>query len=38
MAEAVNPLLPVVDGDDDHLIGVVTRRDVLQAYRSVVDA
>ncbi len=36
MAEASTPLLPVVDVGD-HLVGIVTRRDVLQAYRSIVD-
>jgi len=37
MADAPIPLLPVVDPRDEHLIGIVTRRDVLQAYRSLVD-
>ncbi len=36
MAEEAVPLLPVVN-DDETLVGIVTRRDVLQAYRSVVD-
>ena len=38
MADAPVPLLPVVDPRDEHLLGIVTRRDVLQAYRSLVDA
>ena len=38
MADAPVPLLPVVDPEDKHLLGIVTRRDVLQAYRSLVDA
>ena len=38
MAEDQFPLLPVVDRSDAHLVGIVTRRDVLQAYRSLVDA
>jgi chloride channel protein, CIC family len=38
MADAPVPLLPVVDPNDAHLVGIVTRRDVLQAYRSLVDA
>ncbi len=37
MADAPIPLLPVVDPHDEHLLGIVTRRDVLQAYRSLVD-
>jgi len=37
MADAPVPLLPVVDPHDEHLLGIVTRRDVLQAYRSLVD-
>jgi CBS domain-containing protein len=37
MADAPVPLLPVVDPNDQHLLGIVTRRDVLQAYRSLVD-
>ncbi len=36
MAEATVPLLPVV-GEDDRLMGIVTRRDVLDAYRSLAD-
>jgi CIC family chloride channel protein len=38
MADDRFPLLPVVDPSDAHLVGIVTRRDVLQAYRSLVDA
>ena len=38
MADAPVPLLPVVDPNGGHLLGIVTRRDVLQAYRSLVDA
>ncbi len=37
MADGAVPLLPVVDPDDQHLLGIVTRRDVLQAYRSLAD-
>lgn len=37
LAEEAMPLLPVVNADDV-LLGIVTRRDVLQAYRSIVDA
>ncbi len=37
MADAPVPLLPVVDPHDQHLVGIVTRRDVLQAYRSLAD-
>ncbi len=37
MADDEFPLLPVVDRSDSHLVGIVTRRDVLQAYRSLVD-
>ena len=37
MADDQYPLLPVVDRTDDHLVGIVTRRDVLQAYRSLVE-
>ena len=37
MADAPVPLLPVVDPNDGHLLGIVTRRDVLQAYRSLAD-
>jgi chloride channel protein, CIC family len=37
MADAPVPLLPVVDPHDRRLLGIVTRRDVLQAYRSLVD-
>jgi CIC family chloride channel protein len=37
MADDQYPLLPVVDPSDDHLVGIVTRRDVLQAYRSLVE-
>ncbi len=37
MADAPVPLLPVVDPSDKHLLGIVTRRDVLQAYRSLAD-
>ncbi len=38
MAEASTPLLPVVNGSEARLVAVVARRDVLQAYRSLVDA
>jgi len=38
MADASLPLLPVVDPSDRRLLGIVTRRDVLAAYRSLVDA
>ncbi|HVA27499.1 MAG TPA: chloride channel protein, partial [Candidatus Baltobacteraceae bacterium] len=38
MAEDMTPLLPIVDEEDEHLVGIITRRDVLQAYRSTVDA
>ncbi len=34
MADTETPLLAVVDGDDDRLTGIVTRRDLLEAYRS----
>ncbi len=37
MADETVPLLPVV-GDEDRLVGIVTRRDVLDAYRSLADA
>lgn len=37
MADDQYPLLPVIDRSDDHLVGIVTRRDVLQAYRSLAD-
>jgi CBS domain-containing protein len=37
MADAPVPLLPVVDPGDERLLGIVTRRDVLQAYRSLAD-
>jgi len=37
MADAPVPLLPVIDPTDEHLLGIVTRRDVLQAYRSLAD-
>ncbi len=37
MADAPIPLLPVVDPLDRRLLGIVTRRDVLQAYRSLAD-
>ncbi|MDE2480640.1 MAG: chloride channel protein [bacterium] len=36
MADATIPLLPVV-GNDDRLLGIITRRDVLDAYRSLSD-
>jgi CIC family chloride channel protein len=38
MADELTPLLPVVDARDERLLGIVTRRDVLLAYRSLVDA
>ncbi len=34
MADATVPLLAVVDAHGDRLVGIVTRRDVLEAYRS----
>ncbi len=34
MADPAIPLLPVVD-PDDRLVSIVTRRDVLAAYRSI---
>jgi CIC family chloride channel protein len=37
MAEDAHPLLAVVSREGDRLVGIVTRRDVLQAYRSLVD-
>ena len=37
MADAPIPLLPVVDPQDHRLLGIVTRRDVLQAYRSLAE-
>jgi chloride channel protein, CIC family len=37
MAESAIPLLPVIDERTQGLVGIVTRRDVLQAYRSVVE-
>jgi CIC family chloride channel protein len=37
MAEDKYPLLPVIDPRDERLVGIVTRRDVLQAYRSLVE-
>jgi CIC family chloride channel protein len=37
MADDRYPLLPVIDRKDSRLVGIVTRRDVLQAYRSLVD-
>jgi chloride channel protein, CIC family len=38
MAEGGVPLLPVVDAPSQRLVGIVTRRDVLQVYRSITDA
>ncbi|HEY1654063.1 MAG TPA: chloride channel protein [Candidatus Tumulicola sp.] len=38
MADGAIPLLPVVNREDQTLLGIVTRRDVLQAYRSALDA
>jgi len=37
MADGAVPLLPVVDDATNKLQGIVTRRDVLQIYRSTVD-
>lgn len=37
MADASVPLLPVVDAANRDFLGIVTRRDVLLAYRSAVD-
>ena len=37
MADPQTPLLPVVDPDNGALLGILTRRDVLNAYRSRVD-
>jgi CBS domain-containing protein len=34
MADAQTPLLPVLDGENQHLVGIVTRRDLLLAYGS----
>lgn len=38
MADVETPLLPVVEGSDRRLSGIVTRRDLLLAYRSSLDA
>jgi CIC family chloride channel protein len=38
MANGAIPLLPVVDEQSQRLLGIVTRRDVLQVYRSARDA
>ncbi|HLI97294.1 MAG TPA: chloride channel protein [Candidatus Baltobacteraceae bacterium] len=38
MADVETPLLPVIDGSEQRLAGIVTRRDLLLAYRSLVDA
>lgn len=38
MADDPVPLLPIVDPQSGTLLGIVTRRDVLQAYRSLTDA
>jgi chloride channel protein, CIC family len=37
MADGAIPLLPVVEERTEKLLGIVTRRDVLQVYRSLVD-
>jgi chloride channel protein, CIC family len=37
MADGAVPLLPVVDERTGDLLGIITRRDVLQVYRSTVD-
>lgn len=37
MADGAIALLPVVDERTEQLLGIVTRRDVLQVYRSLVD-
>lgn len=37
MADPQTPLLPVVDPDDGALLGILTRRDVLNAYRNRTD-
>ncbi|HEY8297417.1 MAG TPA: chloride channel protein [Candidatus Baltobacteraceae bacterium] len=37
MADLGTPLLPVVDPSDGTLLGIVTRRDVLDAYRNAAD-
>jgi CBS domain-containing protein len=37
MADPQTPLLPIVDPDNGALLGILTRRDVLNAYRSRVD-
>jgi CBS domain-containing protein len=34
MADVDTPLLPVISDDDGRLIAIVTRRDLLNAYRS----
>ena len=38
MADPATPMLPVVDGATGALLGIVTRRDVLNAYRDRVSA
>jgi CBS domain-containing protein len=37
MADPQTPLLPVVDPSDGALLGILTRRDVLNAYRNRAD-
>ena len=37
LADPATPLLPVIDPQSGALLGIVTRRDVLDAYRSRVD-
>ncbi|HEY4441300.1 MAG TPA: chloride channel protein, partial [Candidatus Elarobacter sp.] len=37
MADDDTPLLPVEDPRSHHLVGIVTRRDVLRAYQSITD-
>ena len=38
LADAAISLLPIVSTDDGRLTGIVTRRDVLDAYRSIAEA
>lgn len=38
MADRATPLLPVVEKNTQRLLGIVTRRDILEAYRSVAEA
>jgi CBS domain-containing protein len=38
MADPRTPLLPVIDPETGHFTGIVTRRDILDAYRNATDA